>query len=199
MRFMLRETRKKELKEHIYKTAIHLFRDKGFDEVTVKEITKACGIAKGTFYNYFARKEDIILHLGRSQIEYIHEHLERYTQIPVLKERLLKLFQDLMERDAEESELFRLTVQEVMRSSLHMREEMSAIGVFQDAVAWILRRAAELGELGAHVDPEEASSVLVGIYMYSLLTWTASAERPDRMLPVFRRRFEVVWRGLDAK
>ncbi|XOS92284.1 TetR/AcrR family transcriptional regulator [Brevibacillus laterosporus] len=37
--------------------ALKLFKEKGFENVTVEEITKACGIAKGTFYNYFPKKK----------------------------------------------------------------------------------------------------------------------------------------------
>ncbi|WP_420481884.1 TetR/AcrR family transcriptional regulator [Cohnella zeiphila] len=45
---MLREPRKKKTKELIVRTAVQLFKDKGYDNVTVEEITQLCGIAKGT-------------------------------------------------------------------------------------------------------------------------------------------------------
>ena len=40
-----RNTRKK-----LIETALNLLRDKGFDSINVEEITKAAGVAKGTFY-----------------------------------------------------------------------------------------------------------------------------------------------------
>ena len=38
-----------------------LFNERGFDLVTVDEITQKAGVAKGTFYTYFATKSDIIV------------------------------------------------------------------------------------------------------------------------------------------
>ncbi len=45
----------------ILKTAIDLFKQKGYSNVTMHEICTACGISKGTFYNHFNTKEDLIL------------------------------------------------------------------------------------------------------------------------------------------
>ena len=39
----LRETRKRETKERLYETAIALFRERGYGEVSVAEITEAAG------------------------------------------------------------------------------------------------------------------------------------------------------------
>ncbi len=38
-----------------------LFKERGFDAVTIDEITQTAGVAKGTFYTYFATKSDIIV------------------------------------------------------------------------------------------------------------------------------------------
>lgn len=37
---------------------------RGFDAVSVEDITSECGVAKGTFYTYFKRKEDIVQELS---------------------------------------------------------------------------------------------------------------------------------------
>ena len=39
---------------------MELFREKGYDNVSVNEIVRKAGTAKGTFYNYFDSKADII-------------------------------------------------------------------------------------------------------------------------------------------
>ncbi len=41
---MLRETRKKELKELIFLKAVQLFQERGKRNVTVQDITTACGL-----------------------------------------------------------------------------------------------------------------------------------------------------------
>ena len=49
-----------ETRQRIYATACSLIERNGFANVSVEDITHACGVAKGTFYVYFKRKEDII-------------------------------------------------------------------------------------------------------------------------------------------
>ncbi|PQP91239.1 TetR/AcrR family transcriptional regulator [Paenibacillus sp. AR247] len=47
---MLRDQKKKSTRENITRNAIQMFKEKGYDNVTVEEIAAACGIAKGTFF-----------------------------------------------------------------------------------------------------------------------------------------------------
>lgn len=80
----------RETKEKLLKTALELFDKKGFDLVTVDEITKQAGVAKGTFYTYFATKSDIIVeefwNIDGYYQDYASKHLHRY---PSAKEKLL--------------------------------------------------------------------------------------------------------------
>ncbi len=46
-------------KEHIMKTALKLFLQKSFKEVTMKEIVQKTGLSKGAFYHYFPSKQDL--------------------------------------------------------------------------------------------------------------------------------------------
>jgi AcrR family transcriptional regulator len=52
---------KEQIRAAIINTAISLFREKGYDHVSIDEITKKVGIAKGTFYNFFPSKKDVLL------------------------------------------------------------------------------------------------------------------------------------------
>jgi AcrR family transcriptional regulator len=57
-----RATRKENTREHILKAAIDLFSKKGFENTSVESITRKAKIAKGTFYNFFEKKEDVLLY-----------------------------------------------------------------------------------------------------------------------------------------
>ena len=54
-----RETRKK-----LVDAAKRIISEKGLSNTSVDEITEACGVAKGTFYTYFKRKEDIVFEIS---------------------------------------------------------------------------------------------------------------------------------------
>ncbi|GAB1482619.1 hypothetical protein MASR2M78_14350 [Treponema sp.] len=51
----------RKTKNAIMESALSLFKEKGFDAVTIEEITQKAGVAKGSFYTYFATKSDIIV------------------------------------------------------------------------------------------------------------------------------------------
>lgn len=47
-------------KQKIYDSACKLFQEKGFDNVTMEEITSSIGLTPGTFYRYFKTKQEIL-------------------------------------------------------------------------------------------------------------------------------------------
>ena len=55
MRYPAAETAEKHVR--IVEQAARLFRERGFDGVSVGEIMKATGLTHGPFYNHFASKE----------------------------------------------------------------------------------------------------------------------------------------------
>lgn len=67
---MKKLTKGDQTKEHLYRCALALFRDKGYDGVTVDAIVQRAHVAKGTFYIYFKSKSDIITELLKSYDSY---------------------------------------------------------------------------------------------------------------------------------
>jgi TetR/AcrR family transcriptional repressor of nem operon len=49
-----------ENRRRILDAASRLFRDKGFDAVTVAEVMKAAGLTHGGFYGHFSSKDDLV-------------------------------------------------------------------------------------------------------------------------------------------
>jgi len=56
-----RERKKAAVREQIVASSIQLFSRHGLAEVTVDQIAEAADIGKGTIYNYFETKEDIVV------------------------------------------------------------------------------------------------------------------------------------------
>jgi TetR/AcrR family transcriptional repressor of nem operon len=57
MRYSAKETAAKH--ERIVKEASHLFRERGFGNVTVSDVMKAAGLTHGAFYAHFCSKEEL--------------------------------------------------------------------------------------------------------------------------------------------
>jgi TetR/AcrR family fatty acid metabolism transcriptional regulator len=65
-------------KKRIYEIAISLMEKKGFANTTIIEISKKAGVSVGTFYNYFASKEEIFHNIFKKADEYFERVVKRY-------------------------------------------------------------------------------------------------------------------------
>ncbi|MBO3747339.1 TetR family transcriptional regulator [Streptosporangiaceae bacterium NEAU-GS5] len=57
----LRERKKLQTARSLWVTAIELFAEHGFENVSVAQIADAAGVSKMTVFNYFPTKEDLVL------------------------------------------------------------------------------------------------------------------------------------------
>lgn len=89
----LRERKKRQMYRRLSDTAIGLFLQNGYEQVTVADVAAAVEISKPTLFRYFPAKEDLVLHRladhegqagrvvaqrppGRSPLEALHLHLQ---------------------------------------------------------------------------------------------------------------------------
>ena len=90
---MLTKEKKLQKRKDIAKSTCELFVKKGFVNISISEIAEVAGIGKGTVYEYFSNKEDIVFELMSClQEDYdpkLRENLEKST---TAKEKLTHLF-----------------------------------------------------------------------------------------------------------
>lgn len=69
----IRADKMQATREKLLQTTDRLITERGFENVSVADITQACGIAKGTFYNYFSKKEAIFEEISRLHFEQLDQ------------------------------------------------------------------------------------------------------------------------------
>jgi AcrR family transcriptional regulator len=57
----LRERKKHDTRHRILMAGLDAFTARGFEHCTIDEIARAAGVGKGTVYNYFRTKEDLVV------------------------------------------------------------------------------------------------------------------------------------------
>ena len=62
-----RERKKQATRQHIAMTAVRLFLERGFDDVSVAEIAEAADVSKVTVFNYFPSKTDMVFELAETR------------------------------------------------------------------------------------------------------------------------------------
>lgn len=193
----LREHRKKELKEGIFTQAIRLFNERGFDNVTIEDITSACGIAKGTFYNYFPKKEHILLHLGQEQLEILKESIKRHSGVKDVRERLKLMFIDVVARIDKDPSLLKAVAIESMRSS-DVSQELQLEEEARLALVPLFEAAIRDGQVSGRWSPGQLSSAVVGVYNHIITTWLKIKEKSD-LLTIFYMYLDILWYGIGRR
>ncbi len=87
-----RDREKLRRKEAILEAAVHLFAQKGFNETKLEDVAALAEFGKGTLYNYFENKNDLLISafeyaLGKV-IEYLEAQLSQVTD-PVERIRMI--------------------------------------------------------------------------------------------------------------
>jgi AcrR family transcriptional regulator len=63
------------MKNSISEAAVSLLNEYGFDGLTMDRVAKAAELAKGTLYNYFKNKDELVINLIEMRFEPIHQEL----------------------------------------------------------------------------------------------------------------------------
>ncbi|MDD2735536.1 MAG: TetR/AcrR family transcriptional regulator [Desulfuromonadaceae bacterium] len=160
-------------RRHIEEAAIRLFSKNGYGSVKIGDITEAAGIAKGTFYLYFANKKELLnycfTHMQESILAYdksdsvqkeadiVMRMKKRWLDVRVLHPR----FED-----------FTLLLQ-VASNSEDAEIQEKALECYTSIVGMIIADIAQTRERGllpSHLQPELAAYALVGTFQ-SVAFW----------------------------
>lgn len=88
-------------RRRILSAALDCFEERGFAATRMEDIARSAGVAKGTIYNYFKGKEELLHALAEGIAGVMHRNLENVTSsenegLP-LKDRLMKVVAPLIQ------------------------------------------------------------------------------------------------------
>lgn len=166
-----REALKEQRKEALYAAAAALFRTRGFDETRVEEITQAAGVAKGTFFNYFPTKEDVLLYISERHLSRLgagNSALAQERSAVAALKSFLRLLAANIEQD---KDLIALAVDKAMKiTHLAPASDGGRFGL-QGLLTLMIRRGQHTGEIHPAVDPALVAQILQGLYYQQLVIW----------------------------
>ncbi len=93
---------KLQKRQDIALSSTELFVEKGFSKLTVSEVAKNAQVAKGTIYEYFESKEDIVfVIIEYAQKSYDNEVLTNIDKTQSIQEKVSYLFSLCIEKDVD--------------------------------------------------------------------------------------------------
>lgn len=175
----LREKKKIDTKNRIFEVSGKLFKEKGFENTTIDEITKEAGIAKGTFFNYFPTKDSLILYFAEQKAELIYDLTEDEVMIHLpTKERIKKFLVALAESYEKDKDLTKLLFIEYRRyieiSRPEINKERSPHYHLMKVLLGLLEEGIEKREVKGSINTRMAAETLNAVYFHTLMVWLKS-------------------------
>ncbi|MBI1798646.1 MAG: helix-turn-helix transcriptional regulator [Candidatus Eisenbacteria bacterium] len=162
--------------------AARLFDEKGYEQTTVDEIVARADVAKGTFFNYFARKDALLSHVLDRRLRFAESVTAELLSVATsVADKLLAIYSEAASA-WEEDRAFSKHVLAGLGPGGHPAGERSAR--WRAQVQHAIRLGQKSGELRAGASPERAEAVLTAVYHDTLSRWAAGEviELQDHLL-----------------
>jgi AcrR family transcriptional regulator len=163
-----RERKKQETRQRLLEIALKLFREQGYDATPVEQITKAVGVAKGTFFNYFETKEAILPALAKWRLQQLGQALTPAQDLPTSPVTRIKMALCLM---AEDPLTGPLLIRHLFAAMMRHQESKRIGAGFIQLLAEQVRQAQAAGEVRADLDPFHLSGVIRAVFFQQMPMW----------------------------
>ena len=191
-----RERQKLERRERIFDAAIALFRERGFDSVTVVQITDRADVAKGTFFNYYESKSDVLLEFGRRLSLGMLDYAKGLKGDDP-RELVRRFFARMARQARAEREVFDIVIQKVASEPLFQAAHARGRSALVDLLREFLERGVASGIVEASVDLELAAELIRDVWVSTVRSWVASGHGFSLGRRV-EAKHDLVFRGLSS-
>lgn len=166
-------------KRKIFVTAMRLFKEKGYDNVTVDEIVKEAEIAKGTFYIYFRTKAHIVAEVfTESDINY-ENSMKKVEALESSLEKLRSLLIDAIEIQRDYVGYDLSVIGYRAQLELHIEYSMDVERLLYKYVAELIREGQKCGEFNVEDTPEYYARILIRGIRGAIYEWCVSYNNYD--------------------
>ena len=157
--------------ERILIAALELFGKKGFEKTSVESITRKARVAKGTFYNFFDKKEDVLLHFldreyAKSEAEIAQKRSSQQTFLDQIELSVSSYIKHIFS----DREFTKVLIKERIgnigtgknKNELRLMEE-----IFRS-----IERAKQQREIRLDVDSRRLTEMIFALYTMYVIYWT---------------------------
>lgn len=193
-----RERRAAETRVRLFRSALQLFADHGFPNVTVEDITEAADVGKGTFFNYFESKDHVLGVMAELQLAHVKEAVQSAASGKrSIFSTLHHLFLRLAEEPGRSPYLARAVIASFLASDLvrELIERQMSDG--RTMIAGVIAEGQKRGEIDSTLKCNDVALQLQQTLLGTVLLWSLHG---DPGLEVWiEKSFQHFFRAISAK
>jgi AcrR family transcriptional regulator len=193
-----RERKKLETQQKLIKAAIELLSEYGVYDVTVEQITERADVGKGTFFNYFPTKEDLLGSIFRSKREQIAMAGDLMREATDIKAALNKFLHFAINEPKRTPKMVQSIVSAAMTKP-EVREPFCAlINEGLHTIQLGIERGQQLGQVREDIQALEMAKFLQQVVFGTQGIWAMGDAKSD-LEERISVAFEIFWRGIAAQ
>ncbi len=197
-----RERKKEDTRRRIFEAAVSLFREKGFEATTVDEITEKADVGRGTFFNYFPKKESVLAFLSEEKLIVAEENLHELLNAPSsAREKLIGLYCTAGAVYEQDLDLARYVFSEWLKRGFAPTQDVERR--WQKITLDLIQQGLSNGELREDVEPLRAEAILSSVYVAAIFQYlfcpADCAQKVADLRDEIAARFAIVFDGLTPR
>jgi AcrR family transcriptional regulator len=178
----LRERKKVRLRQEIIKTAVKLFRKRGYEKTRIDDIVQILEISQPTFFRYFPSKDAVLREVGLRAFACIEDHLEtELSSKATTEERLRRMYRRMAREVEADRPLWRAVVlsgaMDPVRSPDMRRPEEVTVSLLRE----IFAEGQKRGEITRDFPIVHLAEFMEGLYNTIVRQWAVDLTGPHRL------------------
>jgi AcrR family transcriptional regulator len=190
-----RQRRAAETRLRLFRSALRLFGERGFPNVTVEDITEAADVGKGTFFNYFQSKDHVLGVMAEIQLGKVKEAAKlAESGKPAVYSVLHHLFLRIAEEPGRSPDLARALIASFLASERVRQLIDYNMSEGRKMVAQVVAEGQKRGEIDSRLKKEKVALQLQQAFMGTLLLW--SLQGGPALETRAEESFQHFWRAI---
>lgn len=171
------DRKKEETRQKILAAAMQMFREQGFDAVSMETIAETVDIAKGTLYNYFPVKEAILdEYIRRNFKDRTQAWVAKIRELPATAARMETVFTDLLTGIQSQRVIFEKYTAYRMKQWMSFHQEDHEKSGFQLISAEIIHLGQASGELRSDLPAQMLEDLCEYVFMLTVKEFYLASE-----------------------
>ena len=190
-----RERRAAETRVRLFRCALQLFAERGFQNVTVEDITEAADVGKGTFFNYFETKDHVLGVMAEIQLGKVREAASTAKQTKRTVHSVLhRLVLCLAEEPGRSPSLARAMISSFLASEGVRGTIEHQMHEGRKMIAEVVAAGQERGEIDSRLDKYKVALQLQQAVMGTVLLWSLHGK--PALAAWIEDSFQHFWRAI---